>query len=192
MDHSLDPWAQGRHLEATPRDQAASRVGQRSHRGLVLPTWRKPAPIWNPSSGSPMYGLVPANAVARSPSLMMVAMLKSVRCACPVQRGVSCGCPRTRDASLRAGLPSPYRPIPAATHLGCPHPAPPTSLIQENVVRLDISRQGRKWEGELRNLPCFCPGTSATIPGVPRTLPPTSGHPLEAEAWEPDLVLGRY
>lgn len=33
-----------------------------------------------------MYGLVPASAVALSPSLMMVAMLKSVRCACPARR----------------------------------------------------------------------------------------------------------
>lgn len=37
--------------------------------------------------GLPMYGLVPAKAVALSPSFMMVAMLKSVRCACPVKRG---------------------------------------------------------------------------------------------------------
>ena len=33
-----------------------------------------------------MYGLVPASAVALSPSFMMVAMLKSVRCACPVRK----------------------------------------------------------------------------------------------------------
>ena len=49
-----------------------------------------------------MYGLVPASAVALSPSFMMVAMLKSVRCACPARREDSMPVPRGRV--LRAGV----------------------------------------------------------------------------------------
>lgn len=95
---------------------------------------------------SPMYGLVPAKAVALSPSFMMVAMLKSVRCACPVKKGQTWLC------RSWVGHPCSSLCVPELQGL--------TLFIQEDVVRLDISRRTEGDKKMSLNLCHSCPDVS--------------------------------
>ena len=134
---------------------------------------QQPAPphtAWAPRSdpaagggrGSPMYGLVPASAVALSPSFMMVAMLKSVRCACPTRREDTARVPRTGDACRGRGAPTSSLPRPRLT-----------LLIQQDVVRLDVPVEEAGSGDMVREA-----RSSLVVPGragVPRGPLPTQG-----------------
>lgn len=124
-----------------------------------------------------MYGLVPASAVALSPSLTMVAMLKSVRCACPVSREDPTSVPRTGGASRAQGCPL---PTPASQ-------PPLTSLVQQDVVGLDVSAESGAMSPGILPAPAPRPLPKDPHPGTgPRGLGRSPPRPrAELSLWGP-------
>lgn len=113
-----------------------------------------------------MYGLVPASAVALSPSFMMVAMLKSVRCACPVRKDrFSTTVQSGGNVSCRWAPPSPKA-------LAAAHLAHPAECCRASRLCGRSTEQG----GEARN----AGGTGASHEQNPRS--PAS--PLPGPQWE--------
>lgn len=117
-----------------------------------------------------MYGLVPASAVALSPSFMMVAMLKSVRCACPVRKEDSATV--WGDHVLRVGHPPAPQlrlwPLMATAHLA--HPG-------ECCRASHLCGRSRERGGEARN-PGKAWGSHERDPRSPA--PPLPGPPWES------------
>lgn len=131
----------------------------------------RPDPAAGGGRGSPMYGLVPASAVALSPSFMMVAMLKSVRCACPARREDTA---RVQGPEARAA--GGAHPLPASRGLGSPCSS---SRMLSGLTSLLRKQEAGTWSGS--------PGHPSWSPAGRES--PEGPSPLKAEAPETRVGL---